>query len=70
MEFIAPIPEQNGTSTMHLSNVSGGPYSKLPAQKLGKVKVIFEFLSVSVGMHAVLKNVNLDPFAKLLAGNF
>ncbi len=29
IEFVAPIPEQNGTSTMHFSNVSGGPYLTL-----------------------------------------
>ncbi len=26
IEFVAPMPEQNGTSTMHFSNVPGGPY--------------------------------------------
>ncbi len=37
IEFVAPIPEQISTYTMHFSNVSGGPYQKLPAQKLGEL---------------------------------
>ncbi len=26
LKFVAPMPEQTGTPTMHFSNVSGGPY--------------------------------------------
>ncbi len=43
IEFVAPIPEQTGTPTMHFSNVSGGPYQKLPAQKLGEVGYFWVF---------------------------
>ncbi len=57
IEFIAPIPEQTGTPTMHFSNVSGGVYQKLPARKLGRTWSFW-------------KNVKESISPKFSAGNF
>ncbi len=43
LSFVAPIPEQTGTTTMHFPEVSGGKYQKLPEWKLGEIGQINVF---------------------------
>ncbi len=37
LTFVAPMPEQVGTLTMHFPEVSGGTYQKLSSPKLGEL---------------------------------
>ena len=37
MTFVAPMPEQVGTLTMHFPEVLGGPYQKFSSPKLGEL---------------------------------
>ena len=68
IEFIAPIPEQTGTPTMHFSNVSGGHIKSCQLKSWAKL-VIFEFLNIAFkpteALDAILKNVNLVHFTQI-----
>ncbi len=37
LRFVAPMPEQIGTTAMHFLEVSGGTYKKFSSPKLGKL---------------------------------
>ncbi len=43
LRFVAPMPEQIGTPTMHLLEVSGGTYKKFSSPKLGELGQIDVF---------------------------
>ncbi len=49
LHVIAPMPEQIGTQTMHVSEVSGGTYQQFPSPKMGKLGQI-EFFSILLVM--------------------
>ena len=40
LTFVAPMPDQAGTTTMHFSEVSGGTYQKFSSPKLGELDQI------------------------------
>ncbi len=48
LNFVAAIPEQIETSTMHFPEVSGGIYHKLPEKKVGKLGQINGFFKLYV----------------------
>ncbi len=52
LTFVASMPEQAGTLTMHFPEVSGGTYQKFSAQKLS---VNFTLILVQ----GILKNLNV-----------
>ena len=43
LTFVAPMPEQDGTLTMHFPEVSGGTYQKFSSPKLGELGQIDVF---------------------------
>ena len=43
LRFVAPMPEQSGTPTMHFLEVSGGTYQKFSSPKLGELGQIDVF---------------------------
>ncbi len=43
VKFVAPMPEQIGTPTMHFPEVSGDTYQKFSSPKLGELSQIDVF---------------------------